>query len=158
MDGTEFARELIHNFGADRFYHCHIRMCRLSWGIYESSWGLRDCSAGPAFFEVVDAVHVYTMLGPPELPPWKCVEFFKSIGVQIDERLASTALRHPASIEWKEMCMVAYGFCKHWKEMGRKTPTLPSNLHARMILGEKNEWTEEYAREYLKEETYERLP
>lgn len=136
MDGAEFARELVGHFGEDRFYHCYMR-------------------TGGKF---VGAVHVYTMLGPPELPPWKCVEFFKSIGVQIDERLASTVLRHPASIEWGEMCMVAYGFCKHWKEMGRKTPRLPANLHARMILGEKNEWVEKYVKnlEELEAETDQR--
>lgn len=131
MDGSEFARELIQHFGADRFYHCYTR-----------TGGMPG------------AVHVYAMLSPPELPSWKCVEFFKSIGMQIDDRLASMVLRHPGKIDWEEMCMVAYGFCKSWKEFGLKTNRLPDHLHARMILGGKNKWTEQYARmlEDFKEE------
>lgn len=124
MDGSEFARELIRHFGADRFYHCYTR------------------TGG----NLPGAIHAYAMLAPPELPPWKCVEFFKSIGMQIDERIASMVLRHPGEIEWKDMCMVAYGFCKHWKEFGLQTNRLPDHLHARMILCEGNEWTNKYAR------------
>jgi hypothetical protein len=136
MDGTEFARELINHFGPDRFYHCYRRM------------------GG----SLLGAVHIYAMLGPPELPPWKCVEFFKSIGIQIDDNLASSVVSRrraaPGLIEWRAMCMVACGFCKSWKDFGLKTRTLPDHLHARMILGEKNEWIEEYAKllEYFKEE------
>ena len=130
MDGTEFARELIKHFGPDRFYHCYKRM------------------GG----DLSGSVHIYTMLSPPEHrqakypvhspPPWKCAEFFKSIGMQID----GSVFQHLGPIEWGAMCMVAYGFCKSWKEFGLKTRTLPDSIHARMILGDKNEWTEEYAR------------
>ena len=133
MDGSEFARELIRHFGDDRFYHCHLRM-----------------TGG----NVLGTLHIYAMLEPPELPPWKCVEFFKSIGVKTDETLVGKVLRHPGIIGWDEMCMVAYGFCKFHKEFGRRTHGLPDHLHARMILGSKNKWTEQYARmlEDLKEE------
>lgn len=124
MDGTEFAKELIAHFGDDRFYHCYLRMTDGN---------------------VVGAVHVHSMLIPPEMEAWQCVEFFKSIGVSANEGLVSAVFRHPKTVDWDEMCMVAYGFCKFRKEFGMRTRGLPAHLHARMILGSKNEWTDKYA-------------
>lgn len=118
MDGAEFARELIHQFGSDRFYHCYIRM------------------GG----SVPGAIQIHVSL-EPETPSWKRTELLKSMGLNADERLLSL---RPGNIDWDDMCMVAYGFCKHWKELGRKTFKLPDNLHARMILGGKNQWSEKY--------------
>lgn len=121
MDGTEFARELIQHFGNDRFYHCYLR---------------NDGS-------VIDAIRIYNLLGPSEMQPWQVVEFFKSIGIMVE---AGNVLRSPEkNIDWNDMCRVAFGFCKFWKELGRRSYELPDHIHARMILGEKNAWTEKYA-------------
>jgi hypothetical protein len=124
MEGTDFARELVQHFGQDRFYHCYMR------------------NGG----NIVHAVQIHAALAPPEIQPWQFVEFFNSIGLRIDESLASKAIRHPEkTVEWEDMCRVAFGFCKFWKEFGRRTHELPDHIHIRMILGDKNEWTEKYA-------------
>jgi hypothetical protein len=128
IDGTEFARDLIQHFGNDRFYHCYLR---------------NDGS-------IIDAVCIYTLLGPADMQPWQSVDFFKSIGIMVEETLATNILRgcnieREKTIDWIDMCRVAFGFCKFWKELGRRTHRLPDHIHVRMILGEKNEWTEKYA-------------
>jgi hypothetical protein len=124
MDGTEFAKELTQHFGNDRFYHCYLR---------------NDGS-------IIDAICIYALLGPSEMQPWQVVEFFKSIGIMVEETLAGKILRSPEkTIDWNDMCRVAFGFCKFWKELGRRSHELPDHIHARMILGEKNAWTEKYA-------------
>jgi hypothetical protein len=124
-DGTEFARELVQEFGNDRFYHCYLR---------------NDGT-------IIDAICIYALLGPSEIKPWQVVEFFKSIGITVEEMLVENILRRPPEkiIDWSDMCRVAFGFCKFWKELGRRKYELPDHIHARMILGEKNEWTEKYA-------------
>lgn len=137
MDGTEFAKELMQHFGEDRVYHC----CRRTAGLH---------------FAIL-AVQIRLALEPTS-EPRQCVEFFRSIGIEINESLVSKVFRHPSQkeqIKWEDMCMVAFGFCKFWKEFGRRTHNLPGHLHARMILGEKNEWTEKYVEllEDFKEET-----
>ena len=45
---------------------------------------------------------------------------------------------------YHNLCRIAFGFCRFWKEFGRKTHTLPDHIHARMVLGENNEWTKKY--------------
>jgi hypothetical protein len=132
---TEFAKELMQHFGEDRFYHCCLRV---------------DKTEGVAL-----AVHLRSMLGPLEDEPAQCVKFFSSIGINVDRTLVSKIFRHPAEIKWEDMCMIAFGFCKFWKEFGRKTHKLPAHLHARMILGAKNEWVEKYVEllEDLNEQT-----
>ena len=124
MDGTEFARELAQHFGKDRFYHCYLR---------------NDGS-------IIDAICIYALLSPSEMQPWQVVEFFKSIGIIVEETLARNVLRRlEKTIDWDDMCRVAFGFCKFWKELGRRSHELPDQIHTRMILCEKNAWTEKYA-------------
>ena len=121
-DGTEFAKELAQHFGNDRFYHCYLR------------------NDG----RIIDAICIYILLGPSEMRPWQVVEFFKSIGIMVEEMLVKNVPEEKI-IDWSDMCRVAFGFCKFWKVLGRRSHELPDHIHARMILSEKNTWTEKYA-------------
>lgn len=50
-------------------------------------------------------------------------------------------IRFPINnLEWADLCYIC---C--WLAMTKK---LPDNLHNRMVLGEKNDWTEIYAKAY----------
>lgn len=134
--GPEFAKELIGCFGEDRFYHCCMR-------------------TEPG---VILAVKVRSMIGPISDEPRECSEFFRSIGIKADESLVSKVFRHPTELDWSDMCMVAFNFSKFWKEFGLRTNKLPASLHARMLLGEKNEWTEKYVKIMEENDEVRKLP
>lgn len=119
-DDRQFAKELIEFLGEERFYHSCKR------------------TSSP----------VVTMTLHNELN--KCTveqseTSLRKIGIQIHQPAHVGYTFLPCIYETHQhLCRIAFGFCRFWKEFGRKTHTLPDHIHARMTLGENNEWTKQY--------------
>ena len=117
---NDFAQELIKQYGEDRFYHCSNRTTEPSTTtlLYIALNEGCDKETCNSFFRSIGLS--------------QCVWLYTANYKDIDLRL--------------ELCRIAYGFCRWWKEFGLRTHKLPFHLHARMILDQKNEWTERYVK------------
>jgi hypothetical protein len=124
----EFAEELIKKYGEDRFYHSCIRTSGPEHTVItymilnELSGGMDDAEACRSFFT---GIGLGSKVKPQLLP------FLKHMAQQYEAR--------------QNMCRIAFGFCRFWKEFGLRTHVLPDHLHARMLLDEPNEWVRNYA-------------
>lgn len=119
-----FAREMVAAFGEDRFYHALMRL-----GTYREA---------KAFYEALGGSNWDSRAHEMKL------RFgMASIGMgnsEMDDKEANEIL-----------CRTACTLAKHHKEFAMRRPTMPPHIHARMVLGEQNEWTRKYA-EILKED------
>jgi len=122
----DFAEDLIKSFGEDRFYHCCHRMS-----------GRKQ------------TVFLYHKLNK-NIEVEKCLQFFNNIGLNADGNIHSIIvlcnnLNFTDIVDMREeMCKIAYGFSRFWKEYGLRRHVLPDHIHVRMLLAEKNEWVENY--------------
>jgi len=121
-DGSkEFAEELIARFGEDRFYHALIR-----------------------FGSMRQARLTHNLVGGDQSDWSRKVSDFR-----LNKPSGPQELKN--FLEWEEdesyrvMCMTAFALSKHHKEYALKTKELPSAVHARMMLGQQNEWTKRYS-------------
>lgn len=124
----DFAKDMIKRFGEDRFYHAMLR-----WGTPRE----------------LKLIHVG--LGGTEAE-WvrKCDELrLVTVGEGIISFPALPAFSKGEP--WEVLCRTAFTISACFKEYALKAPTLPPQLHARMVLGAQNEWTRKYA-EKIKEE------
>jgi hypothetical protein len=130
---NDFAEELIKQYGEDRFYHCSNR------------------TTPPA-----KTTLVYIVLNE-NCTQESCNSFFRSIGLEQcvwryhpdrKDFMSKRLLDDPnfALDLHEEMCRIAFGFCRWWKEFGLRTHKLPFHLHARMVLDKKNEWVDQYVK------------
>lgn len=119
-ENKTFAEELMKKYGEDRFYHsCH-----------RTSGNIQTSLVYMALNENHENINA----------------FFNSIGLPACGGNSSTlaSIMEPLLEPRTNMCRIAFGFCRYWKEFGLKTHKLPFNLHARMVFGDKNEWVENY--------------
>lgn len=139
----DFGIELIKRYGTDRFYHSCRRTESGDYGSYR-------------------AVFIYLYLNN-DADKHSCNNFFTSIGLKdcvwpwISEDSTQSQIdfikKHFEIDPRTEMCRIAYGLCRYFKEFGLRTHKLPDHIHARMILGEKNKWVVDYLKfleEYIK--------
>jgi hypothetical protein len=130
-ENREFAQELIKKYGSDRFYHSCLRTS-----------------------DVQTTLRIYFNLN--EHDDFKCSEFMRDIGIYVDEFLFKESALIPkiqptTKVELSRedarfhLCRIAFGFCLNWRELGLRTPELPAHIQSRMILGESNQWVENYA-------------
>lgn len=119
-----FAKEMVAAFGEDRFYHAFMRL-----GNYREA---------KAFYEALGGTDWNSRAQEMKL---KFAMASLAMGsAEIDEEQAKEIL-----------CRTAYTLAKHHKEFAMRRPEMPPHIHARMVLGEQNEWTRKYV-EVLKEE------
>ena len=118
----DFSLELIKQYGIDRFYHCCFRTG-----------------------DSVRTTIVYMYLNENSTKE-DFQDFFTDLKLDCqwiwDLNIYETSFKNYDFRQ--EMCGIAYGFSRYWKEYGLKTYKLPDHLHLRMILGEKNEWVKNY--------------
>lgn len=115
----DFAKELMTKFGEDRFYHAMLR------------WG-----------QPRELKLVHLALGGTE-QGWiqKCDE----LRLRMVEEMTSFPIR-PDFAEgeaWEAMCRTActLSVCKEYAMRGK---VLPPSIHARMVMGNQNQWTKKY--------------
>jgi hypothetical protein len=132
----QFAHDLIKHYGEDRFYHSCLRTSSVA--ACAGMWLALNCET----------------VGEDETR--RMVEYLESIGIHdsigIREHVylyqqhisSAEELRFDDKNLWENLCRVSFGFCRWWREFGLKTHKLPVHIHARMILGENNEWTRNY--------------
>jgi hypothetical protein len=118
-DDRQFAKELIEFLGEERFYHCCKR------------------TSSP-----MNTLRLHNELN-------KCTveqseTSLRAIGITMNLPHAGFTFQSGIEDTYHNLCRIAFGFCRFWKEFGRKTHTLPDHIHARMVLGENNEWTKQY--------------
>lgn len=114
----DFALLMISRYGEDRFYHCCSR-------------------TGGEFSALILHMHLNDS------------ERFRShqylLSIKIDPYLKPSDAR-PSETHREAICRIAYGFVRFYKEMGLRSHELPSELNARMILGEQNKWVAGYVK------------
>jgi hypothetical protein len=122
MDDTnkDFAKELIKQYGEDRFYHCCNRTSNTA-----------------------QTLRVYHTLNEDH-DLQTCSQFFKTLNLPAQEWISRGLKLSNVEDLRVDLCRISFGFSRYWKEFGLKSYILPDHLHARMILGEKNEWVEKY--------------
>jgi hypothetical protein len=139
----DFAKELIERYGEDRFYHS----CSRTKSEEKVFWG--------NLAKRTLSVYLYLNTNTDKET---CDNFFRSLGLKdcvwptFIDKIPISIKSFPKIEPRKEMCRIAYGLSFYFKEFGLKTYKLPMHIHARMILGEKNEWVESYLKiiEYRK--------
>lgn len=128
----DFALEMIKKYGEDRFYH-----------------NLRRTESDE--YGNIRTVIIYAILNQ-DTDKESCNNFFRSIQLKdciwqwdFDRITITESTLFGLKVDLRlEMCRTAYGFSKRFKEFGLRTCELPDHIHARMILGEKNEWVIKY--------------
>jgi hypothetical protein len=121
-DGSkEFAEELIARFGEDRFYHALIR-----------------------FGSMRQARLSHQLVGGDESDWGRKVSDFRLNKPSSPQELKNF-LKWEEDESYRVMCMTAFALSKHHKQYALKTGELPSSIHARMMLGQQNEWTKRYS-------------
>lgn len=113
----DFAGELIKKYGEDRFYHS-CKRTRDSYSALRLHMELNSCGREES------------------------ERFLRSIGIDRMSHRVGAGKETPREI----LCRIACGFVRYFKEFGLRTHKLPSVLHARMLLGETNEWVRSYAK------------
>jgi hypothetical protein len=126
-ENRDFANELIKQYGEDRFYHCCMRT-----------------SSPYATAEMWLLLNADDSLTREENKR-NCHQFLESISIR--PGFVSGIPLHPVDDFMRaDLCRIAFGFCRWWKEFGLKKMNLPANIHARMVLGENNEWVRNYVK------------
>ena len=118
----DFANDLIRYFGEDRFYHALLR------------WGRPR-----------EAKLFHVAMGGKE-SEWesKCDQLrLRMVGEDILSFPVKPAMDKGEA--WAILCRIGFTISKHYKEFAARSPTLPPPIHARMVLGNQNEWTKKYA-------------
>lgn len=119
-----FARDLIAAFGEDRFYHALMRLGNSrEAGAFYSALGGKDWTN--------KSYELGLRLAMPS---------FGMNEVEMDDEEAKEVLTR-----------TVYTMAAHHKEFAMRRPSMPPHIHARILLGEQNEWTRKYV-EALKED------
>lgn len=120
-DGSkEFMEELVGKFGEDRFYHALLRFGTTR----QARLAHRLLTGGD------DGWHQ------------KMTEFrLKSVASAEDLSLAD---RWKDGEAYETACKAAFALSRHHKEYAVRSGELPAAIHARMIIGQQNEWTRKY--------------
>ena len=118
-DDAQFAKELIEFLGEERFYHC----CK------------RTSSA-------MNTLKLHNQINKCSVEQSEAS--LRSIGIAMNLPHAGYTFHSGIEDMYHNLCRIACGFCRFWKEFGRKKHTLPDHIHARMVLGENNEWVKQY--------------
>ena len=113
----DFADELIRVFGEDRFYHSCKRTMD-SFSAYKLHMSLNGCIAEQSLIPLGRIGISY--------------EFPSKQNRDLNDR--------------ETMCRITYGLTRYFKEFALKTHRPPDGIHARMILGETNEWVRMYSK------------
>jgi hypothetical protein len=120
-DGSkDFMEEIVARFGEDRFYHALLR--------FGTSRQAR--------------LACRTMTGDESSWPDKVREFSLKSVASLEE--LSLADRWKDGEAYEAACKAAFALSKHHKEYALKSAELPAAIHARMIIGQQNEWTRKY--------------
>lgn len=115
---------MVAGFGEDRFYHALMRL-----GSYREAKAFYEALGGSNWDSKAQEMKI--RFGTPS---------FGMDNYDMDGEEANEVL-----------CRTAYTLAKHHKEFAMRRPAMPPHIHARMVLGEQNEWTRKYV-EVLKEE------
>jgi hypothetical protein len=120
----EFAKEVISFYGEDRFYHSSLQTGSFLQTKRVFHW-LVGTQAN--FEEIVQKYKLHSLIFEKPFP-------FASKNSLSQEQSRS------------EMCRIVFSLCNNYKKFGLKSKIPPSHIQARMVLGEKNEWVEKYAK------------
>lgn len=125
----DFAEELMRQYGEDRFYHCCLRTSNdFSTAEMWLMLNWKDDLTTEENYE--DCIRSLNNLGIRNVPTG--ILGYKGRMEPVTDHVRS------------DMCRIAFGFCRWWKEYGLRTHKLPAHLHARMVLGDNNEWVKNY--------------
>lgn len=136
QENKDFANEIINHFGEDRFYHSCIQTSSLKETKKIFYW-----LNGPnADFEAKSQqLMLYLFKKQEDLKEEWNKSYFPSL---CPLNLNFTMTEEEARVH---MCRILFGICER-KSFGLRIKDVPASLQVRMILGEKNEWVESYAR------------
>lgn len=120
IGNKDFAREMLKEFGADRFYHAMFR------------------NGNPDH-----AKSVHEALGGDDNGWFSLRRELRLTPVE-GERLTDFGPADDQAIR-ESLCRAAFNIASQYKNFALKSPFLPGSIHARMILDQQNEWTKRYA-------------